>query len=1277
MNCNAYGDGINAGAPPGSRFRPGGWVVGITLALMALVLAIPSGEAWAAKPPIVAKAKLMRKTGKVTISGKVKSLPPGTRVMVYDAATQNVLYSKPTDARKRFSLDLQDGVVPCQVRLEVDGAEVVLPVLGNEDRACKKAPACVIAEPAGNPIIGEGQSLNFQAGKMKVRKSTAIDYTWTVNDRLETMEEVKADGFSHEFPHAGQYRVTLKTDDGAGHVCTDQVTVSVRPPAGANPNAKVGEQPAPGLAEALNTPDNAYVVLPFEETGMLGGSMIHLPYNPLIPYNALNAQVIQKVAHKPPLVDVNAVDVYYSAASNPGDPVGGDSINSTSQNLFASGAIGSNFDFDQTNANYLLPQVPNPADPSKLIDNPAHNDVAILEGQDYAQARIRKNEMWDRMRQPNAKALGIAAETGKSFADTQSTFTYPKDADGNVQYQPLTRPDQSYRGYVDAGAGTRQMPGIANPYRANDPQKMDYSSDQMAFVAQFIPMSDIDDQGRVNPYPLLRVEARDKAGAVVAKADAVYTAASETRCRECHLPGGLGSDDEVWRTPVTESEMTDPNDPGKPGPATGAGSFVAGAYPMQSWPPAIHNRFDDLHPDNPTFTNLAPGAGNPNAVVPNGAATLPSLIGPNGLRTDRVKASRWINLKTRQVTEVNASRPTENPGDWRLQIQIRFKSAQDYGGDSWVEQEKAALFNTLVMHDYMVLYGPTPAQGKSWPASYSTQVADNYGDDVGKSRAQPMYFCAGHHFSALKYDNGVASRSYPTNRSDYSRAFHAFHGKMQVYQADVSAGADGLPHKKGDLIRDDRGHPRMFGGRGWDSQHDDDNGVPLKQDASGAFTVRTPQGYCVNPNAIPADKPRTQEQNDCAKNNWAPDLFPLEANGELMLPFEKNGHAGAGMDENCLKCHTGPTERSYRDIHHASGIQCEDCHSDMLAVGNVYPNPLYDANLSGAGAYGGDSIHFRRPWIDQPDCGSCHVGDGNLGKDGLNGYFSAGAKQKAFDLNDPAGASLFPDNARFAVMPHKEMRPEKATVNGVTAYVNQPISQALYRKSADVHGSGVNGNLTCSTCHGGSHSIWPNPDPDANDNVTARQLQGYDGNIAECSVCHVKDDFKDGLVATDGGASGLGVAQGVREGTVVSPKSTANGKAFLAGPHGMHPVGDPYWYKEAPGTSPNQSGSTRGGWHNDMARMPGPDGEDQCAACHGADHKGTRLSKTLVKRTLTDQKGKDFEVEANTIIGCDLCHSLKESFTNVPQGQAQNHPPPKPESVTGGGAHAGGSGGHG
>jgi hypothetical protein len=171
--------------------------------------------------------------------------------------------------------------------------------------------------------------------------------------------------------------------------------------------------------------------------------------------------------------------------------------------------------------------------------------------------------------------------------------------------------------------------------------------------------------------------------------------------------------------------------------------------------------------------------------------------------------------------------------------------------------------------------------------------------------------------------------------------------------------------------------------------------------------------------------------------------------------------------------------------------------------------------------------------------------------------------------------------------------------------------------------------IPCSSCHGPAHSIWPNPDPYANDNVTAMQLQGHTGTILECKACHTKDAFRDGKVNS------------------VSGRSFAPG--LLAGPHSMHPVDDPYWWKSSDGKASDY------GSHTTWAKKLDKDGQDQCAACHGKDHKGTRLSKTPVDRTFVNHfntQGRDItttvKIKAGTPVSCGTCHSVELSFKKTP-----------------------------
>jgi hypothetical protein len=126
------------------------------------------------------------------------------------------------------------------------------------------------------------------------------------------------------------------------------------------------------------------------------------------------------------------------------------------------------------------------------------------------------------------------------------------------------------------------------------------------------------------------------------------------------------------------------------------------------------------------------------------------------------------------------------------------------------------------------------------------------------------------------------------------------------------------------------------------------------------------------------------------------------------------------------------------------------------------------------------------------------------------------------------------------------------------------------------------GGVACEGCHNSTHAIWPNPDDAHNDNVASRQVQGHSGTIAECTACH--------------GAGTLTLG--------------------LNGPHGIHVVGDSRWRKE--------------GGHQGFAKQ----NLQACAACHGADFRGTPLSKTAAQRNWGSRT-----VPMGMQVGCYDCHN--------------------------------------
>ncbi|MCX7098412.1 MAG: PKD domain-containing protein [Methylococcales bacterium] len=1134
---------------------------------------LTAGSAFAAPiAKVTASAAFSKKDGVVIVKGSTTAIQPYSSVSFYDASTNTVLYTVKTNSKGAYTAKLlgtSATSIPCSIRAEA-GNTISTPVaVTGAPKTCKTALVCTVS--ADKSAIKLGDTVNLTA-TIKGKASSAF---WNKGDGVAVDSKATPDKkglskFSTSFNNVGRYAVTF-TAENPSNTCKQTIVVSVAPNSPTIPPSVQEAAPRPAKASGMG---GDYVVLPFNEKSEVGVSQIGLPYSAYIPSQGLNALVYVKDAKKPVAQDLSSLDVYYSAAVNPTDPVGADSINSTSQNWFDDSSAGANFDLSVATVN----DGKSPKGQTALLPGKRVEDTKTV---------IKKSGFWDRL-----------INTDKNGSSAAS-FAFKKTG------SELTKLDQGIRHKLDAGAAVRAMPGIAGPYQKNDPQQLKAYNPLGYFSAPMLPITDVDDKGRVNPFPIMRVVAK-KGGAVVAATDAVVTSSSEFGCRECHAKGKIGSDGEVWRTPVTLDDKLEARGLGTHRPDKGKTAYDDN----EVWPGAIHNRFelkknakgnlDMLNEFDPSLEYLRSDVDPQVAYQP----ITPSGTAPAGkegtlIRGDRVTAARWV--------------------DGKLQIKLRFFDAEN---DTWQAQEYAALKNLGLMHDYMVLYGT----GKN----FQTQYTDIVEDKVKASRANAIG-CVGHHGVNTLEDAGLRGTS-SSSKSDYSRAEHAFHGRMQVYKADITIA--GVAHKKGELIRDARGHHKLLGGRGWDPEGKDD----LVAIAPGG----TGSGY------------------DGMKNNFSPELFPADPNGEFLFP------AGDKVTmQECTKCHAGQTEKVYRDVHFSAGLECDDCHGDMSAAGSLYPRT--------ASAHRASTDPFREAIFDEPDCGSCHINDG-----------SKAILRKAFDPADKSASTLpihTAEGMRFAVLPYTEASVLLATAGTTTpryvcfgtleckqavsttpptGHAAPKTSQAaaataaaaaeptltgytvgpLFRKSADAHG-----NVACGACHGGSHSTWPIADTNANDNVTAKQLQGYDGTIMECDVCHSKDSHGNNSFADGELANTEPVAYGSR---LVGGRVRAdNPKAYLAGPHGLHPVNDPNFYNKAPSYPVN------GGWHAASAKIPGKNGEDQCAACHGADRKtANRLAKAPIDREFKDMtiegKKKTVKIKAGAFVNCTDCHNQKISFRNTP-----------------------------
>lgn len=258
----------------------------------------------------------------------------------------------------------------------------------------------------------------------------------------------------------------------------------------------------------------AIKMLAANDLGMHCADKDYQIFSILPPFNVVHAQAILKGtgASNPRVLTNMDVDVNYKATFNPDDPAGAGSINTTGMNK--PGVFKTNF--WETLGNRTL---------GGLTYDRLY-PATILQ-----------------MFEPLPVDLGIPVP--------------------DVAHLPALLAEQ------------QALPGILNPYTANDPQDFlrfdkdvhffgSVIPDVNWFAADGVPMLPVDDQGVSNAYPLMKVSATDKAsGATLDSVDVVLPVASEADCQNCHAdPDDHGDGSATTYASVNFEVVTAANAPG-------------------------------------------------------------------------------------------------------------------------------------------------------------------------------------------------------------------------------------------------------------------------------------------------------------------------------------------------------------------------------------------------------------------------------------------------------------------------------------------------------------------------------------------------------------------------------------------------------------------------------------------------------------------------------------------------------------------------------------------
>jgi hypothetical protein len=320
----------------------------------------------------------------------------------------------------------------------------------------------------------------------------------------------------------------------------------------------------------------------------------------------------------------------------------------------------------------------------------------------------------------------------------------------------------------------------------------------------------------------------------------------------------------------------------------------------------------------------------------------------------------------------------------------------------------------------------------------------------------------------------------------------------------------------------------------------------------------------------------------------------LQLHDELNSWSERYQHAlqAAGYDTNGLRA----------TAQKSTPVLCARCHASNALPGTGLPGipPLTEA-VHGWHAYvtDPDTGHMLKDDVTRTACYRCHPGsetrclrgamgnavaaDGSRPMDCQSCHGSmaeVGAPERRGWLDEPTCQNCHTGTAtqnsgaiRFTSARDATGKPRTAANLTFATQTDVPVpGAALYRFSRG------HGGLYCSACHGSPHAEFPSSHD--NDNLYSQKIQGHVGVLAECTACH-----------------------------------TTMPTAPSGGPHGLHPLGAAWL-----------SG------HKSAAKS----NLEACKSCHGADLRGTVLSRTRGTRTLSAYGTKNWW--AGFQVGCYNCH---------------------------------------
>lgn len=156
-----------------------------------------------------------------------------------------------------------------------------------------------------------------------------------------------------------------------------------------------------------------------------------------------------------------------------------------------------------------------------------------MDGKDYSVFSVLPpyNTVYAKLLQKGSQPLPVTSGV---------TITYEAIADTTGSINTISSTKTNFWNFSYTLFGAQLPPDVGlklNRVQSLTPQPLKFDTTKGLWEAEGIPTSPVDDSGKTNPYPMIKVVARNSLGQIIAQSTVVPAVSDEMSCKTCHASG--------------------------------------------------------------------------------------------------------------------------------------------------------------------------------------------------------------------------------------------------------------------------------------------------------------------------------------------------------------------------------------------------------------------------------------------------------------------------------------------------------------------------------------------------------------------------------------------------------------------------------------------------------------------------------------------------------------------------------------------------------------------